>query len=180
MHTILQDFQYAFRMLFKSPAVTRVAVLTLAVGIGANSAIFSVVDVLVFRPSPFERLDRIMTLSMVQDGHPDEQEAISPSDFQDWQEQNTVFEKMSAFTVSNVNITGNGDPEYVAGAAVSEHFFDILGVEAEQGRLFLPGENEPGNDRVAVISHELWQRRYSEDPGFLGTTLSLNGKNTIV
>lgn len=180
MHTLIQDLQYAFRMLFKNPAVTCVAVLTLAVGIGANSAIFSVVDVLVFRPSPFERLDRIMTLSMVQDGHPDEQEAISPSDFQDWQEQNTVFEKMAAFTVSNVNITGIGDPEYVAGAAVSEHFFDILGVEAEHGRLFLPGENEPGNDRVAVISHELWQQRYSEDPGFIGNSLSLNGKNTVV
>ena len=180
MRTIFQDLHYAFRMLFKNTGIATVSILTLAVGIGANSAVFSVVDALVLRPLPFEDAERIMTLSMVQGGRTNELEGISPADFLDWREQNTVFDQISAYISTNVNITGAGDPEYVQGAQVSSDFFGILRVDAVYGRTFLPGEDEPGNDRVAVISHNLWQRRFNSDPNFVGTTLSLNGENTTI
>ena len=180
MHTIIQDLQYAFRMLFKNPGITTVAILTLAVGIGPNSAIFSVVDVLVLRPLPFENIDRIMTLEMSPEGHPDEEEGASAADFLDWREQNTVFEQMAAYEVTNVNITGIGDPEYVSGALVTANIFDVIGIKAAHGRLFLPDEDEHGNDQGTVISHNLWQRRFNGDPNFVGATMRLNGGNTTV
>lgn len=180
MQTIFQDMRYACRMLFKNPGITTVAILTLAVGIGANSAIFSVVDVLVLRPLPFEEVDGVMTLAMSPEGVKDEREGVSVADFLDWRAQNSVFDRMSASMGTNFNITGIGDPEYVAGARVTADFFDILRVKAAHGRLFLPGEDEAGNDRVAVISHNLWQRRFKGDPAFVGTVMSLNGENTTV
>src|SRR5918911_1645146 len=180
MKTLLQDLRYGLRMLLKNPGFTLVAVVALALGIGANSAIFSVVNALLLRPLPFEQPDRLVQVweSSAKLGR-NEIPASFPN-FADWREQNHVFEQTVAYSAWSFNLTGTAEPERIHSAIVSPAFFSTLGVEPVLGRTFLPGEDEPGKDLSVVISRRLWQRRFNSDPGVVGRGVELNGKSFTV
>jgi putative ABC transport system permease protein len=163
-------------MLLKNRGVTIVAVLTLALGIGANTAMFSVADALLFRPLLLKDLDRIVVVYETREGHRNEQDEISPADFQDFRAQAQTVEHLSAFTWWSSNLTGDGEPERVRGCRVTGDFFRALGMDAALGRTLLPDDDRPGGQRVVVLSHGLWQRRYAGDAGIVRKTMQVNGQ----
>ena len=169
-----QDLRYGARKLRKSPGFTLVAVMTLALGIGANTAVFSVVNAVLLRPLPYKDPERLVRLSEYSEKIPEI--SVSYPNFLDWREQQTSFELMAAMQPGSYNLSGEGEPERLAGGHVSPEFFKVLGVEPALGRSFTEEENRPGVGRVAVISHSLWQRRFGSDPGILGRALTLNGE----
>jgi putative ABC transport system permease protein len=175
MSVFLQDLRHAIRMIWKSPGFTVVAVLTLGLGIGANSAIFSVVDGVLLRPLPFPRPDRLMTISMRDAANPDERTVLSDADFLDWKAQNQAFEHVAGFTDAWFTMTGQGDPERLRGAAVTADFFAVLGVAPSLGRTFTSEEGAPGSPRLVVLSDHLWRSRYRADSRILGQTIQVNG-----
>ncbi len=178
MTTLWQDLRYGARMLLRSPGVTVVAVLALALGIGANTAIFSVVNGVLLRPLPYEEPDRLVRLS--EDSPQVPQMSISYPNFLDWQEQNKVFDGIAAMQFQSMNLTGADEPERLAGRNVSANFFAVLGVRPLLGRAFAPEEDRPGASRVCVLSNGLWQRRFGSDPNLVGKQLTLNGENYTV
>ena len=165
-------------MLLKSPGFTAVAVLTLALGIGANSAIFSVIDAVLLRPLPYEEPGRLVMVwgKLAGIGLPRDQNAVAPPEFADFQAMNQVFEHIAAFTNASFNLTVEGGPERVEGASVSASLFPLLGVQPVLGRSFRPEEDQPGRDNVVLLSHGVWQRRFGSDPGLVGKTLTLSGR----
>lgn len=174
MRTLLQDLRYAVRMLWKNPAVTLVAVIALALGVGANTAIFSVVNAVLLRPLPYAEPDRLVRLS--EDSPQVPQMSISYPNFLDWREQNQVFAGLAAMQFRSLNLVGVDEPERLSGRAVSANFFDVLGVRPAAGRSFAPDEDRPNANRVAIISHGLWQRRFGSAPELLGKQLNLSGE----
>ena len=178
METLFQDLRYAFRMLLKRPGFTAVAVLALALGIGANSAIFSVVNGVVLRRLPYKDPDRLMMVwsrrPLLQALAGSQEFPVSAADFTDWRDQNQVFEQIAAFHSQPFNITGAGEPEFLGGVRASANLFSLLGVEAKLGRTFLAEEDQPGAGRVVLISHGLWERRFGSDPQIIGQKLTLN------
>src|SRR5262249_29046302 len=174
MQTILQDLRYGLRMLAKKPGFAVVAVFTLALGIGANSAIFSVVNGVLLRPMPLEAPDRLIKIweSLPSGG----QGTASAPNLRDWREQNTVFNGIAAYQFSNFNLRGQESPEQLSGATVSPNFFDVVGVRPRLGRAFQTGEDEAGRHRVALLSHRLWQRAFGGDAGGVGKGVPLNGE----
>ncbi len=174
MGTLLQDVRYGMRMLWKTPGVTAIAVLALALGIGANTAIFSVVNAVLLRPLPYKDADRLVAMS--EDSPQVPQMSVSYPNFIDWREQNKVFESISAYQRGSFNLTGVDQPERLQGRSVSASFFGTLGAQPAMGRDFSPEEDTPGANRVAILSHELWQRRFGSDPNIIGKTLTLNGE----
>ncbi|HEX2254789.1 MAG TPA: ABC transporter permease [Thermoanaerobaculia bacterium] len=180
MERLLQDLRYSLYRLAKNPGFTLVALLTLALGIGANSAIFSVVDGVLLRPLPFDEPDRLLGVFTINrpDGSPT---ASSAPDFTDVRDQVGAFESAAAYRFdSRITLTGSGDPEQLAGLRVSADFFEVLGVRPALGRTFRPGENTPGNHLVAVLGHALWQRRFAGDPEVVGRTIRLDGEAVTV
>ena len=174
-----QDLRYGARMLMKNPSFTLIAILTLALGIGANAAIFSVVNSVLLRPLPFKDADRLMLLRETK--LPQFPEfAVSPANFLDWQKQNTVFEQLVAMRPTSLNLTGTGDPERLRGISVTDGFFAMLGTPPQLGRGFLPEEHQPGQNNVAILSHGLWQRRFGGDPDIVQQTISLDGRSYTV
>jgi len=166
-------------MLKKDPSFTLVAVLALALGIGANTAIFSVVNSVLLRPLPYADSDRLVQLREVRlPEHPDF--PVTPATFLEWQKQSTSFEQMSAYYTSNVNLSGTGEPERLRAARVSAGLIEMLGIRPALGRDFLPDEDREGQSRVAIISHRLWQSRLSASAGVLGTTLKLSADSYTV
>jgi predicted permease len=168
-----QDVGYALRMLRRAPAFTAVALTTLALGIGANSAIFSVVQGVLLAPLPFrdaDRLHRVTTL--YPDGTP---YSLSPPDFMSVREQTRTFEQVEAFSGGVFTMLGAGEPREVRGTSVSDGLLGLLGVPVTLGRTLLPGENQPGHDGVAVLDHGFWQRQFGGDRGVLGRTVSIAG-----
>jgi putative ABC transport system permease protein len=180
VHEILQDVRYGFRMLRKSPGFTIVAVLTLAIGIGANTAIFSFVDGVLLKPLPYANADRIVRVLEKPPGDPDARNGISTLNFLDWQRQNSVFEYMAARTGGSVTLTGVDNPVQLRGARMSAHAFDILGAKAVLGRTFAPDEDQPGKNRVAVLSHGLWVSHFGSDPTIIGRIIHLDGEPHVV
>ncbi len=176
MQTLWQDLKYAARTLRKSPGFTLVAVLTLALGIGANSAIFSVVHSALLQPLPYENPDRLYIIweSASQVGFP--KNTPAPANFFDWQARSQSFSKMSALYTDGMNLTGDGQPEFLAGAQVSANFFEVFGVQPQRGRGFVRGEDAAGAGQVVVISNRLWQRRFGGDEGALGKVVHISGK----
>jgi len=173
MGTLLQDLRYGVRMLFKNKGFTAVAIIALALGIGANTAIFSVVNAVLLRPLPFKDASRLV---WVWETQPTLDKApFTPADFQDYQAQNQSFEQVAAVFSQNLTLTGSDQPERLKAAIVSANFFSLVGVEALRGRTFLPEEGQPGAKRVAVLSYGLWQRRFGSDPNLVGRELTLNG-----
>ncbi len=180
MHEILQDIRYAFRVLIKSPGFTAVALLTLAIGIGANTAIFSFVNGVLLKPLPYAHADRIMRVLEKPPGDPDARNGISTLNFLDWQHQNSVFQYMAARTGGSVTLTGISNPVELRGARMSAHGFDILGVKAAIGRTFAADEDQPGKNRVAVLSHSLWASQFGSDPNIVGRVIQLDGEPNVV
>jgi putative ABC transport system permease protein len=174
-----QDLRYGLRMLMKSPAFTAIAVLALALGIGANSAIFSVVNTVLLRPLPYKNPEQLMMIweDATQQGFPFN--TPSPANFLDWREQNTVFTGMAAMAQRSFNLTGAGEPERFDGRRVSANLFSLLGVEPVIGRSFLPEEDQPGS-RVAILSYGVWKRRFGGDPAIVGRPISLDGESYTV
>ncbi len=180
MDEILQDIRYGFRALRKSPGFTLVAVLTLAIGIGANTAIFSFVDGVLLKPLPYANADRIMRVLEKPPGDPDARNGISTLNFLDWQRQNSVFQYMAAQTGGSVTLTGVSNPVQLRGARMSAHGFDILGMRAVLGRTFAADEDQPGKNRVAVLSHRLWASQFGADVSIIGRTIQLDGEPHVV
>src|SRR5262245_25525522 len=179
LEDLLQDLRYGARMLMKNPGFTLIAVITLALGAGANTTIFSLADALVLRPLRFPHQERlVMVWERTQSGY--DHSWVTPGDFIDWREQNQSFECLIAIVLRGFDLTGAGQPEQFRGYAVSPGFFNALGVKAALGRTFLPGEDEPGRDQVVVLKHSLWERRFGADPNIVGRTLTLNATNFTV
>src|SRR5581483_11882815 len=176
MDTLLQDLRFGTRMLLKSPAFTLIAITTLALGIGANAAMFSVVRAVLLRPLPFKDADRIVYVweTDLKNGIP--RDIPSPADFLDWREQNHSFEMMSATRTWFYTLTGKEEPEQVMGVRASANFFDLLGVRPEIGRTFHSDEDEAGRDQVVILSHRLWQRRFGGDRNLPGKTIDIDGR----
>ena len=174
MQTLLQDLRYGARMLWKQPGFTLIAVLTLALGIGANAAMFSVINAVMLRPLPFHEPDRLAMIwedaSFI--GFP--QDTPAPGNFADWKAQTQTFEDMAARSNRSFNLTGDGEPEKLQAYEVTANFFPLLGVKPALGRNFSPEEDQPGAPKVAIISHNLWQNRYGADPAILNRNILLN------
>jgi putative ABC transport system permease protein len=178
MQRLLQDLRFGFRLLLKRPVVTVAAVVALALGIGATTAMFSLADAFLLKPVPFLDSNR---LTILVQSAPNQDNlfwsGVSPANFLDWQQQSSSFDGMAAFGGRNLNITGNGDPEQLQGFVVSANFFDVLGVNPAMGRGFVQSEDQPGSDRVAVLSYSFWERRFGADPGIVGKTIQLDGNS---
>jgi putative ABC transport system permease protein len=180
METLLQDLRYTVRVLLKKPAFTAIVVLALAIGIGANTAIFSVVNAILLRPLPYKNFDRISMiwmdnpkLGVAEDWH-------SYPNYVDYKQQNQVYEDMAAFNNRSFNLTGVGDPVRILGAWNTASLFSVLGVEPSMGRVFTEEEEEPGKELVVVLSNGLWRSRFGSNPNAIGQAISMNGANRIV
>ena len=172
----MNDLKFAFRQLLKNPGFTAVAVLTLALGIGANTAMFSVVNAVLLRPLPFKEPDRLVTVWERDPKQGYEQNLASTGTFLDWQQQNQAFESMAIFQANQgVALGGDGGPERVTGAAISVNLIDVLGVSPLLGRAFMKEEGITGHHQVVLLSQSLWQSRFGADPNILGKVVSLDG-----
>jgi putative ABC transport system permease protein len=172
-----QDTRYALRVLGRGRGFAAVAVLTLALGVGANTAIFSVVRGVLLRALPYPEPERLVAVQSVIRGSPT---AVSPPDFVDWRAQAKSFSGLAAYFLSTSNLTGTGEPERLTQARVSANFFDVLGVRLTRGRGFLPGEDAITAPRVAVLSDGLWRRRFGAEPSIVGRTIRLDDYPTTV
>ncbi|HEY7181909.1 MAG TPA: ABC transporter permease [Blastocatellia bacterium] len=169
-----QDLSYSARTLWKTPSFTLIAIVTLALGIGVNTAVFSVVDAVLFRPLPFAEPDR---LAEIWQQGPSRQLAspyVNWDAFQEWRGQTNLFERVEAYRPGSFTLTGVSEPETITAPAVSPGLFAMLGVNPRMGRSFLDPDAEPGNDRVALISDSLWKKHFGGDPGAVGKTLTLD------
>jgi putative ABC transport system permease protein len=176
--TLLQDMRFGFRVLRKSPGFTTIAVLTLALGIGANTAIFTIVDAVLVRPLPYKDPSQ---LTMLWETEPELPAApVTGPDYQDWKTMAHSFQSMAAGTEATFNLTGSGEPLRVEGFSVAPNMFDLLGVHAALGRTFLDGEDQRGHARVVVLTHGLWQSAFGGDPSLIGRDISLDAQNYTV
>ncbi|MGH9837364.1 MAG: ADOP family duplicated permease [Blastocatellia bacterium] len=173
-----QDLRFGLRMLRKNPGFSLVAILTLALGIGANTAIFSVVNAVLLRPLPYQNAERLVVLWERQQSI--EQESPSYPNFLDWQAQSQSFEQMAVARRDSVNLTGAGEPERLIVRQVSANFFPTLGVTTRLGRSFTPEEDRVGAHPAVVISHGLWQRRFGAEAGIIGQTVALSDQQFTV
>jgi putative ABC transport system permease protein len=169
------DLVYAVRALYQRPLFAGAAVLTLALGIGANSAIFSVVHAVLLRPLPYPAPDRLMTVWSANPRQGFDRDVSAYPNFDDWRRQSRSFESMSAYFGADFALTQAGDPVQITGAMVTPGFVDTLGVAPAQGRAFSPSEGAAGANRVAMLSHALWQTRFGSDPAVVGRSIVLNG-----
>jgi putative ABC transport system permease protein len=176
MRALLGDIRYGLRILLKSPGVTAAAVLALALGIGANTAIFSVVNTVLLRPLPFHDPDRLVCLRIDHQQRNIQGAFTSYSSVAEWRQQSRSFQFLSAFTPSSVNLTTRDEPERVALWRVNASFFPMFGVRMTLGRVFTQEEDQPGAGHVVILSHSLWQRRFGSDKNLVGNTLIIDGE----
>ena len=176
---MLRDMRYAIRQLAKNPGFTVVAILTLALGIGASTAIFSVVNGVLLRPLrlPTARTSLVRVHEILQKFG---RFSVAPATFLDWRQQNTVFEHIGAFNATGATLVGSTGAERLAGGLVSWDMFDLLKVTPALGRTFRADEDVPGKDTVIIISHRMWQQRFGGDPGILGRSVTLSGTPVTV
>ncbi len=178
METFIQDLRYGLRTLVKNPGFALVAILALALGIGANTAIFSVVNAVLLQPMPYAEPDQLVMVWGTDPGEADNSDnrfPVSPANFTDWKAQNTVFEGLAASRDAQYSLTGMGDPEFLVGYRFAADFFQVAGIKPILGRTFTAEEDRPGADRVVVLSHHLWMRLFNGDQQVLGKTLTLSG-----
>jgi hypothetical protein len=178
---MLNDLRYGIRALLKSPGFTAVSVLTLALGIGANTAIFSVLNAVLLRPLPYNDPDRLVMIWRINLDEGKGQGTVSFPDFLDWRAQSDVFSHTAAYrTDVDFTLTGVTEPAHLRGSIVSADLFPLLGIQPTLGRTFLPGEDslDAGN-RAVILSHQLWQTRFGSDPAVLGRTITLNNKTFV-
>jgi len=178
MSALLQDLRFALRLLMKNPGFALMAAIIMALGIGANTAIFSIVNKVLLEPLPFRDADRVVQIwhTPPQSSFPGMTTfSISAANFLDWQKENHVFDKMALYSGANFDITGGGKPEATFASTVSPDFFSVLGVEPLHGRVFRPGESVPGQNHEVILSYKFWQTHYAADPGAIGKTINLDG-----
>ncbi len=180
MYSFWQDLRYGARTLLKNPGFTLVAIITLGLGIGANTAIFSVINGVLLSAMPYPQPEQ---LAMVwcdnrRQGIPDD--ITSYPNFVDWRDRNKTFQGMAGVAGDGYKLTGVGEPEEINAASVSINFFQVVGVKPALGREFTAEEEQPGKDRIVILSNGLWQRRFAGDPGILGKTISLSGEPNVV
>jgi putative ABC transport system permease protein len=181
MQTLLQDARFGARMLLKRPGFTLITVSTLALGIGANTAIFSVVNAVLLRPLHYPESERLMQMFLNNPETAGGRGGYGNADFQALRERNQSFEIIAATSPGNrISLTGSGAPEQVIGAAVTAEFFDALGVRPRRGRTFLAGEDKPGSPRTVVVSHGFWEKYLSSNPNAVGQTVTLNNESFTV
>jgi len=176
METLWNDLKYGWRMLRRNPGFAVVAVLTLAIGIGANAAIFSVVDSILLRPLPFHQSGRIAIIWDTDPNRGLRSGTVSAAEFLDWRDMNHSFKEIAGLRTSFVTITGDAEPEQVWGAQVSDNFFHLLGLKPALGRDFVPEDAVPGHEQVVLLSYSIWQRRYGGDSSILGKSILLDYK----
>ena len=180
---LAMDVRFGVRMLRKNPGFTAVAVVTLALGVAANSTIFSVVNGLALRPPRIKdpgKVVAILTTDPARAGYGWDQSPVAAPDFVAWHERSQSFESMAASELRSFALTGEGEPERLTGMRVSADYFQVLGVDAARGRTFRPGEDRAGHALVVILSHELWQRRFASDPRVVGKTVRLDGESYSV
>jgi putative ABC transport system permease protein len=183
LETFMMDLRYGMRSLLKKPGFTITAVIALALGIGANTAIFSVINGVLLRSLSYANPERIVMLweRSVQEGSTRLQNVVSPANFLDWQKQSTSFEYMAAVADQRVNLTGGrGEPEEIKAQFVTQQFLPALGVQPLVGRSFLPEEDTVGNDLVIILSHELWLTRFGKDPEIAGKQATISGRQRTI
>jgi putative ABC transport system permease protein len=180
MGTLWQDLRYGARMLWKNPGFTFVAVVTLALGIGANTAIFSLVSAVLVKPLNYQEPERLVMVWESDQLNGVGQDTPAAANYADWKTQNQVFADMAAVEWRNFNLTGDGEPERLLGFGVSANFFPLLGTSPALGRNFLPEEDKPGANKVVVISYGLWQNRFGGESGVLNRDILLNGEKYAV
>ena len=178
MHTLLTDLRFAVRIWTRTPGLAAVAVLTIALGIGANTTMFSIVNTVLLQPLSFAEPDRLMTVWKGDQDEPESLGITSLPDFRDWKAAAGSFETLALFDSAGrgYNLGGAPEPEQVLGLRVTASFFEVLGVRPLIGRTFTEAEETPGRDRVVVLSHALWTRRYGADPGILGRPIRIDGE----
>jgi putative ABC transport system permease protein len=176
MDSLLRDLKFSIRSLLKSPGFAAVAVLTLALGIAANTTIFSTVDALLLHPFSFPNQDRLLVMWEQNRAVGSLRGSVSPGNFSDWRDQNQTCEQVVAIDQLSFDLSDGQHPERYPGYGVTKAFFDTLGVKAAYGRTFLPEESEPGRDQVAVLKHSFWQKHFNGDPNIVGKTITLNRK----
>jgi predicted permease len=183
MHDLVADFRYGLRILLRTPGFTLAAIVVLALGIGANTAIFSIVNAVLLRPLPYQDASRIMQIWHV----PPAKSfpgmsffSVSPANYLDWQSQNHSFEKIAAYGFDNFNVGGGDRPEAIRGAAVAPGFFSILRVQPVLGRTFSAEEDRPGQGQVVILGHTLWRDHFAADPGIVGRNVVLDGQTYTV
>jgi putative ABC transport system permease protein len=177
---MMTDFRYAVRTLTKRPAFVLIAVLTIALGIGVNTAIFSAVDAVMLRPLPFKDPEALMAVWEHTPALGIAQNEFAPANYFDLRQHNQVFEDLGAFGQLSVNLTGEGEPEQLDGQLVTANVFKLLGVQPALGRTFASDEDQKGRDTVAVLSDALWARRFNRDPNVINRSITLNGKSFTV
>jgi putative ABC transport system permease protein len=178
MNTLLQDVRYGMRMLVKRPGFTLVAIITLVLGIGANTAIFSVVNAVLLRPLPYKNADRIAVIEEI--NREGRRGQVTPANFADWRSQNAVFEHLAAILERTANLAGTDDAERINLAMTSADFFEVFSARPERGRLFTAEDEQAGHPNVVVISRGLWQRRFGGDENLVGQAITLDGRSYTV
>src|SRR5829696_3113503 len=178
MQILINDLRYGVRMLLKHRSVTAIAVVTLALGIGANTAIFSVVNAVLLNPLPYKQPDHLVALWENVPGHG--RWRTSPANFFDWKKQNTIFADVAAFSASTLTLTGDGEPEQLVGCRVSSGYFAVVGVDPILGRAFLPEEYERGKGQIVILGYNFWQRRFAGDKNIINRSITLDGASYTV
>src|ERR1051326_4774216 len=180
LEVLLQDLRYGLRQIRRNPGFTVVAVLTLALGIGANTAVFTFVNAILLEPLPYANPDPLVYIWEIWP-HEAPVRAVPTPDFTNWHAHNSVFQGLAAYGGDrSVNLTSNGEPEPVEGVNISTDFFSVLGVRPILGRTFLPQEEQPGGNLVVLIGHALWQLRFGSDPTILGRSITLDDQEYTV
>src|ERR1700742_266519 len=182
MQALWQDVRFGFRMLLKNRLVSLVCVIALALGIGANAAIFSMAEAFLLHPVPFENADRYVALL---DKHAQSDSGgfagvdfvpIAPATYFDWKKQAKSFDRITAYSWDEVNLTGGNEPQKIQEFHVASNFFDTINVPLAMGRAFLPEEEEAGKEQEIILGHALWEQRYASDPNILGKNIKVGGK----
>ncbi|MGB6482610.1 MAG: ABC transporter permease [Candidatus Acidiferrales bacterium] len=182
MGTLLQDLRYALRVLAKAPGFAVIAILTLALGIGANTAIFSVINATLLKPLPYAGADRLVLVWQTYGDGPDNINIVSAPNILDIEKQSGVFESLAIFDSAGrgYNLSEGSEPERVSGVRVTAKFFDVLGAKPLLGRTVLPEEETAGKDHEVILSYRLWKRRFAGDPALVGKTIRIDGASFTV
>src|SRR5215212_11622861 len=180
MDSVIKDIRYGLRGLLKHPGFTAILVLTLALGIGASTAIFSVVDSVLLRRLPYRNAERIVAIQELSPNPAGKRVQVTAANFLDWRAQNTVFEHLAAIRTTTANLAFSDHAERIDLAQTSANFFDVFGIAPQYGRLFIPHDEQAGHEPVVVVSNALWQRRFGSDPSIVGKPVTLDGQNYTV
>jgi putative ABC transport system permease protein len=178
MRVLAQDLKFGIRTLVENPVFTLVSVLALAIGVGANSAIFSVIDAVLLRPLPYYESHRLVKIWERQPQLA--RGSVAFANFRDWKDQNHVFEEVAAYQTGDYNLTSGDEPEQIQGVAVSSNLFTLLHAQPSSGNTFLPGQENQGSSSDVILSHDLWANRFGSDPSLIGKAINIDNKNYVV